>query len=41
MKILSCITNIKEIELLKKEGVDEIYFGLSYRYIPNYANLET
>jgi collagenase-like PrtC family protease len=37
MKILSCITNIKEIELLKKEGVDELYFGLSYRYIPNYG----
>jgi collagenase-like PrtC family protease len=38
MKILSCITNIKEIELLKKEGVDEIYFGLNHKYIPNYAN---
>jgi len=38
MKILSCITNIKEIELLKKEGSDEIYFGLNHKYIPNYAN---
>jgi len=38
MKILSCITNIEEIELLKKEGVDELYFGLNHKYIPNYAN---
>jgi len=38
MKILSCLTDIKEIEALKNAGVDEIYFGLNHKYIPNYAN---
>jgi collagenase-like PrtC family protease len=37
MKILSCITNIREIELLKRVGADELYFGLNHRYVLNYT----
>ena len=36
MKILSCITEKKEIEIFKKIGIDEIYFGL--KDIPSYTD---
>jgi len=38
MKILSCLTNIKELDEFKKLEIDEIYFGLDHKYIRNYAN---
>lgn len=37
MKILSCITSLKELELLKIAGADELYFGLNHNIIPNYS----
>ncbi|HAT71357.1 MAG TPA: hypothetical protein DCS63_00895 [Elusimicrobia bacterium] len=37
MRLLSCITDRREIPLLKKLGVDEVYFAVSD--VPNYANV--
>lgn len=38
MKILSCVTSYKEVELIKNAGADEIYFGLSHSYLSNASN---